>query len=123
MGNTSPESETRLLPGQRSLRAKTAILLAISFGLAAGYLDLVIIVFKKYCWNDIRSFGSGRDFPWSVPVVHSILLLTLAVPLAAINRLRPRRISLRAACWFFATVAIWSALLRMPLYGISSLLL
>jgi arylsulfatase A-like enzyme len=97
--------------------------MAIAFGLAAGYLDLVIIVLKKYCWNDMRDFGSGRDFPWSVPLGHAVLLGSLGVLLAVLGRLRPRTLSLRAGTWLFATLAIWGALLRMPLYGLSSLLL
>ncbi len=32
-------------------------------------------------------------------------------------------ITLRAAAWLFATLAIWAALLRMPLYGVCTLLL
>ena len=45
------------------------------------------------------------------------------VVVAAVNRLRPGLVSLRAGSWLFATLAIWSALLRMPLYGACSLLL
>ena len=39
-----------------------------------------------------------------------------------LNR-RPRKISLRAGCWLFASLAIWGALLRAPLYGAGTLLL
>ena len=46
-----------------------------------------------------------------------------AVLLAAVSRLRPRPMSLLAGSWLFATLAIWAALLRMPLYGVASLLL
>ena len=45
------------------------------------------------------------------------------VVVAAVNRLRPKRISLRRRAWLFATLAIWAALLRVPLYGACSLLL
>jgi arylsulfatase A-like enzyme len=65
----------------------------------------------------------GRDFPWTVPVGHALLLLLPGVLVAIMNRLRPGRVSLRAAAWLFATLAIWAALLRMPLYGACTILL
>ena len=52
-----------------------AILLAISFGLCAGYLDVAIIVFKKFCWNPEGYYRTARDFPWSVPVGHAVLMV------------------------------------------------
>ena len=68
-------------------------------------------------------FEAARDFPWTVPVAHAVLLLIPGVAIAAVSRLRPRFVSLRAASWLFATLAIWAALLRLPLYGACSLLL
>jgi arylsulfatase A-like enzyme len=109
--------------GQSAFSARDAILLATVLGLACGYLDLLIILIKKYFWNDMRNFGTGRDFPWSVPFVHTVLLLTLAVLLAVLNRLRPRGVTISVGSRVLATVAIWSALLRVPVYGASSLLL
>jgi len=100
-----------------------AILLPIACGLAGGYLDVAIIVLKKYFWNGLKSYGSGRDFPWSVPIGHVVLLLIPGVMLALVCRIRPRPMSLRAGSWLFATLAIWAALLRLPLYGVSTLLL
>ena len=123
MDTTSPTPETSRLTGRCPLSLRAAMLLAISLGLAGGYLDLVILVFKKYYWNDMRNIGSGSDFPWSVPVVHSFLLVIVAALLAAVSRLRSRPITLSAGAWILATLAIWGALLRMPLYGVSSLLL
>jgi len=110
-----PSDFTRLSP-------MAAVLLSISCGLAGGYLDLVIIVLKKYFWNGLKSYGSGVDFPWSVPVGHVLLLVIPGVLLALVSRIRPRYISLRAGSWLFATLAIWVALLRLPLYGVCSLL-
>jgi arylsulfatase A-like enzyme len=112
------------LPGQPSrLSTPNAILLAIWCGLAGGYLDLSIIVLKKYTWNRLKNYGTGVDFPWSVPVGHVGLLLILGVLLAAVCRIRPKPISLRAGSWLFATLTVWAALLRSPLYGVSTLLL
>jgi len=50
------------------------VLLAIASGLSGGYLDLVVMIFRKYCWNDLKYFWSGSDFPGSVPVAHAVLL-------------------------------------------------
>jgi hypothetical protein len=100
-----------------------AILLSIALGLGCGYLDLILMVLKKYGWAEHRYFGSGRDFVWTVPVVHVLLLLVPGVLLACWSWLSPSRISLRAGSWFLATLAIWAALLRTPLYGWCSFLL
>ncbi|MGP0069253.1 MAG: sulfatase [Isosphaeraceae bacterium] len=102
---------------------RTTSLLVVSIGLAAGYLDLVIIVFKKYFWNDLSTYGSGSDFPWSVPAGHVLLLVVPGVLLAAVNRMRPRPMSMAAASWLFVTLATWAAALRMPLYGVATFVL
>ena len=52
MDTTPPKPAARRPPSRMPLSPTAAVLLAISFGLCGGYLDLVIIVFKKYCWND-----------------------------------------------------------------------
>jgi arylsulfatase A-like enzyme len=100
-----------------------AVLLAISFGLCAGYLDLFLMLFKKLYWKDEWILRIGRDFPWTVPVAHAVLLLFAGMVIGAASRLRPRLVSMRAGSWLFATLAIWSALLRLPLYGACSLML
>ena len=84
---------------------------------------MAIIVFKKFFWNPEGYYRTARDFPWSVPVGHAVLMVIPGVVVAAVNRLRPGLVSLRAGSWLFATLAIWAALLRMPLYGACSLLL
>jgi arylsulfatase A-like enzyme len=117
------EPETRRSPSRIGLSPKAAVLLAISFGLCGGYLDLAVMLYKKYWWYDERYFWSGRDFLWSVPVGHAVLLMIPGVMVAAVNRLRAGLVSLRAGAWLFATLAFWGALLRMPLYGSGSLLL
>src|SRR5262249_21670015 len=92
-------------------------------GLCGGYLDLGVILVKKVCLNPEGSYRSARDFPWTVPVSHVVLLLIPGVMVAAVNRLRPQSLSLNDASWLFLTLAIWSALLRMPIYGACSLFL
>jgi len=123
MDTTSRGPEARRSPSRIPLSPTAAVLLAIALGLCGGYLDLVMMIFKKYCWSDLRYFGSGRDFSWSIPAVHAILLLFPGMLMAAIGRLWPERVSLRAGAWLFTTLAIWAALLRTPLHGASSLLL
>jgi arylsulfatase A-like enzyme len=124
MDTSPPEPGTRRGPSRILLSPAGAILLAIALGLCGGYLDLVVMIFRKYCWNDLRYFWSGSDFPWSVPVVHAVLLAGAGVLVALVNWVWPRRpITLRTGAWLLATLAIWSALLRMPLYAVCSLVL
>ncbi len=111
-------------PARRiSLSPTAVVLLALSFGLCAGYLDLGIMLFKKVCWDKEGYIRTGRDFLWTVPVGHAVLLMVPGLMVAVVNRLRPRPISPRVVLWLFATLAIWSALLRLPLYAAGSLLL
>ena len=123
MESRRTEPAARRLPSGIPLSPTAAVLLAISFGLCGGYLDLGVILFKKLCVNPEGSFRSARDFPWTVPVSHAALLVIPGVVVAAVIRLRPKLLSLNVASWLFATLAIWSALLRMPMYGVCSLLL
>ena len=120
---STPTAPAARRPGRIPLSPTAAVLLAVSFGLCGGYLDLGLIVFKRLCLNPEGAFRSPRDFPWTVPASHAILLTIPGVAVAAVNRLRPRAFSLGAASWLFATLAIWSALLRMPIYGACSLLM
>jgi arylsulfatase A-like enzyme len=122
MESTSQEPAARR-PDRIPLSSRTAILLAISLGLCGGYLDLGAILFKKLCLNPEGSYRNASDFPWTVPASHAVLLVIPGVVVAAVNRLRPKSLSLGAASWLFATLAIWSALLRLPMYGACSLLL
>ena len=109
-------SLTRLSP-------KAAVLLAIAFGLCGGYLDLSLILVRKTFWRETLSLHNGRDFAWTIPLSLAILMLIPAFLIATLNWLRPRLISVRGASWLFATLTIWAALLRLPLYGACSLLL
>jgi arylsulfatase A-like enzyme len=123
MDTRPPKPAARRPPGKVPLSPAAAVLLAISFGLCGGYLDLFLMLFKKYYWNDEWILGVGRDFPWTVPAAHAVLLMIPGLVIAAGSRLRPRLVSLRAGSWLFATLAIWVALLRLPLYGACSVFL
>jgi arylsulfatase A-like enzyme len=123
--DTNPrEPATRPEPSRILLSPMDTIMMAIALGLCGGYLDMIIMAFRKYYVNELKYFWSGSDFPWSVPVVHAVMLATAGVLTAVVNWLRPRRpMTARAGAWLFATLAIWLALLRLPLYGVCSLLL
>ena len=69
------------------------------------------------------SFEPGEISPGPSRSPTRFCCLIPGMVVAAVNRLRPRLVSLRAGSWLFATLAIWAALLRLPLYGACSLLL
>jgi arylsulfatase A-like enzyme len=122
-GTPPPRRAGRRLPSRVPLSPKAAVLLAISFGICGGYLDVLFMLFRKFCWDQEGFVRTGRDFPWTVPVAHALLLAIPGAAIAAANWLRPRLVSLRAGSWILAVLAIWAALLRLPLYGACTLLL
>ena len=63
-------------------------MLAIASGLGGGYLDLFVMLFKKLYWEDEWILRHGRDFPWTVPVSHALVLLFPGVLIASANRLQ-----------------------------------
>lgn len=121
------ENDVKVGPAKAAARIPlspaSAMILALAFGLCGGYLDLLIILFRKLFWRDDLTLRVGRDFPWTVPVSHAILLVSIAAPVAIVIWLRPTLISRRALSWLFTTLAIWFALLRLPIYGVCGLLL
>jgi arylsulfatase A-like enzyme len=107
-----------------ALSARGALGLAMGFGLAGGYLDLMIMLVKKildpkryYYWHE------GRFFPWAVPTASLALLVLPGLVIAAANRLRPGLVPGRAAAWLLAALALGGGLLKLPLFGWASLLL
>jgi arylsulfatase A-like enzyme len=110
-------------PHRAPLRLRTALGLAVALGVACGYLDLVFMLWKKHFWIAEKCFWSGRDFVWTVPLTHAALLALAALPVSALGRLLPGKISLRIAVWILATLALWWAFLRMPIHGAAALLL
>ncbi len=95
MESTPTKTAARRPPGPVPLSPMGAVLLAVLFGLCGGYLDLGVIVFKKICLNPERSFRCARDFPWTVPVSHAVLLMIPGVVVGAVNRLRPKLVLAR----------------------------
>ena len=84
----------RRAPGECLLTPSAAVLLAVSFGLCAGYLDLFLMLFRKLWWDDEWIYRRGRDFAWTVPTAQVVLLLVAAMVIAAVSRLWPRIVSI-----------------------------
>jgi hypothetical protein len=122
MESALPKNAARGSPVSVSASPIIIVLLAVSFGLSAGFLDVGIILFKRACWNPEGYFRAARDFPWSVPLGHAVLLGIAGLVVATFGSARRHGVSLRAASWLFATLATWGALLRMPVYPWASLL-
>ena len=77
----------------------------------------------RWLWNSDGYVRSARDFWWTVPAGHAALLLAVAVLVVAVNVGLRRRISLGAGVRLLSALAIWAALLRAPMTGLSSLVL
>jgi arylsulfatase A-like enzyme len=111
-------------PSRRGLSPRSAMILALWVGLCAGYVDLGIIVAKRFTLNPEASYRAARDFPWTVPVGHMVLAIVPGLAVAAIGMARRGRgVSLRVAAWFLATMALWFAFLRLPFHWSASLML
>jgi arylsulfatase A-like enzyme len=124
MTDASPKHEGHREHGRIRFSAVETVMVAIALGLCGGYLDLLMLVLRKYCWNERQYYWTASDFPWSVPVVHALLLGLAGIVVATVNRIGGKRLfTARAASWMFATLAVWSALLRTPLFGLCTLLL
>ena len=110
MSTPSPETRVPRVRGWMSLTPGRTILLAILFGLCGGYLDVLITVLGKYCWSREGYFGNARDFPWTVPAGHAMLLLIPGLLIAMLNACPSGRVSPRAGVWLLASLALWGAL-------------
>jgi arylsulfatase A-like enzyme len=119
-----PEVSAAPKPRSRtSLSARHTVLLALALGLLAGYVDVLVVIFKKYFWYPEHLFGTARDFPWSLPVAHAALMVVPGVLVVLANRLRAGLLSLHMAAWLFTALAFWGGLLRIPAHGAAILAL
>ena len=59
-----------------------AVVLAISIGLCGGYVDLLVMCFVRSFRDPDGYFRTGRDFLWTVPIGHLVMLNIVAVPIA-----------------------------------------
>ena len=102
--------------------ASGVLLLAVWIGLAAGFLDLTILVIRKRLIE--RDFVHvGADFPWVVPAGVATLVLLPGLVLALVARLRRGRASLGRAVWLLSFVGFLDLSAKLPLEFWSSLLL
>ena len=62
MTTTSRETGAPRVPSPSSLTPGAAIALSILLGLCGGYLDLVITLLGKYCWNKDGYFRKRAIF-------------------------------------------------------------
>jgi arylsulfatase A-like enzyme len=115
-GQPHTSSPSRLSP-------RDALLMAAWFGLAAGFLDLGGMVLLKHGIHASAVYKLGRFFPWTVPLANLAILTVPGLLVAAVNWVRPGLVSVRAAAWLLATLAIWGPLLDMHLNGTASLVL
>jgi arylsulfatase A-like enzyme len=118
----APAEKARpLTPTSVSLTPRSSLLLAAWIGLLGGYVDLAAMIIRRTIFGHF--YLQGREFYWTVPIASLVLVMVPGALTAIANRIRPGCVSLRAAAWLFATIALWGALLRLPLHGAASLLL
>ena len=123
MDSTPPKAKTGEPPSQSPLFSTSGIVLATLIGLGAGYLDLLVMLFLKLYRDPDGYVRTGRDYLWTVPVGHVVLLILPALLLAVAGMAMRRFRSPETIARLLATVAIWGILLRLPLNGIASLVL
>lgn len=119
----APSSTVEAVTGATRLTLRTALVMAVWLGLLAGYVDLAAIVAKKHFIHDDAWFRAARDFPWTVPIAHVALSMTAALALGSAAKLLPRFVSLRFGAFALTTLALWGALLRLPIWWWCGLIL
>lgn len=112
-------------PSSSDLRLSpwSALVLAGVFGLVGGYLDLGMLALRKDVLHLKLYYEQGRYFTSVVPVGYLAVSMIAGLALAAVARVRPGLVSLRAGVALLTTLAVWGPLLRAPLFGWASLLL
>ena len=124
MNTTQTEAAARRPSSSIAISPAAAVLLALSLGLCGGYLDVGIILFSKWFWNNDGFSRTARDFPWTVPAGHALS----AVDPGSCDRradtssLGSTRIRLTGERGCLRRLR-FGALLGAPLSGASSLLL
>ena len=83
--DTLPPKPTSSRSGSRiPLSPTSAVQLAIMFGLCGGYLDLFLMLFRNLLVDPDRwILRSRRDFLWTVPAAHVVLMLIPGMLIAA----------------------------------------
>jgi arylsulfatase A-like enzyme len=103
------------------LSARAALLTAAWIGLVGGYADLLLMFLRRKAQGIF--YLQGREFPWTVPLAGLAFVMAPALLTVLANRIRPGLVTRPAAAWLFTTVALWGALLRLPLHAVASLVL
>ena len=103
------------------LSARSALLTAAWIGLVGGYADLLLMFLRRKAQGIF--YLQGREFPWTVPLAGLAFVMAPALLTVLANRIRPGLVTRPAAAWLFTTVALWGALLRLPLHTVASLVL
>ena len=67
MDTPPPKPAARRPPSRVPLSPTAAVLLAISFGLCGGYLDLFLMLFKKFYWDRRVDRSKREGFPLDRP--------------------------------------------------------
>ncbi len=99
-----------------SLSPRGALVLAAGFGLAGGFLDVAGIVLDKHLFQVPAYYKRGWFFAWTVPLGDLAILMVPGLLVAGLVWLRQGLVSLRAAAWLFATLALAGPLLGLPIY-------
>ncbi len=122
--NTSPTALEQVRPTpvpvapKRGLGPVRILLLAIWFGLAAGALEVVIVVLRKSFLDLNRLYWMPRQFPWLTPIADSAIFSVLGVMLAlvaAVGGRRGRWLATRLLCGLAVLPVFWAAFPRI--YG------
>lgn len=92
----------------------TVLLAAVGIGLAAGFLDLGLLVLKKHLSGDFYRLGDG--FPWLIPAGVAALVAIPGAVLAMAARLRRGRggVSLGTTVGLLAFVGLLDVTGRLP---------
>jgi arylsulfatase A-like enzyme len=96
-------------------------LLSLWVGLAAGFLDLGFVIFKKHVGDDFYRLGDG--FPWIIPTGVAALVLLPGALAVLIAWLRRRRVAFWMALGLPAFVGFLDLCSKLPLAFWASLLL
>ena len=110
-------------PNQHVLSTSDILLLAVWFGLVAGFLELCGLVLSKQVLHTTEYYKQGKFFWWGVPLSNLVILIIPGTAAAGFSRFRLGPVPLRVSIWMLATLALWALLLNMPIAGWAGLLL
>jgi arylsulfatase A-like enzyme len=98
------------------------LLVATWLGLAAGYVDLGLVILRNHLTGD-NFYRLGDQFCWIIPAGVGVVLLVPGTALALIAGLRHGRVSLGAIVGFLSFVGFLDVCARLPLELWASLFL